>query len=374
MSYLIFFFLNEAPSDATQFDRSSSFLLISRKSGKKKRKEAGKGGVLLFVHSMYKEPNYKSKAWLTKYGWQKGQGLGKNGDGMTDFLRVAVKTDTQGLGTEILSPDEQFRGGFGWWDQVYNRAASGIKVKVSDSNEEKDDDGVQVQVAASTTKNSSNISSTNSTSSELLAKFYGGAFVKASSSLEDNKEENEDEGGSSDKKLGSLPLDDAAVFEACGKRTLSKYKYLPGKTKRAAEQERQWNQTTIDGNGTTTDYNEKNETIKNDGIKERKKKKKKKNGKDMDQPNRGDAKLLEDRKRKRGIEGAEAKKEKKKTKGKKEGGRKKEKQEEEEEKKKGGSLEEECDRPETEPIHSQETKKKRRKKKKQKIKKKKKEE
>jgi len=163
---------------------------------------------------MYKEPNYKSTAWLAKYGWQKGQGLGKNRDGATDFLRVSVKTDNAGLGTEIPSPDEQFRGGFGWWDQVYNRAASAIKVNISE--EEK----VEVKMNKKTTTSKSN-----------LEKFYGGAFVKAS---EETKEESED------KSDTATSLDEKTIFETCGGRTLSKYRFRIGKTTRAAEQEKQW--------------------------------------------------------------------------------------------------------------------------------------
>jgi Pin2-interacting protein X1 len=37
---------------------------------------------------------------LCKMGWNEGQGLGKNQDGLTDHLRVQTKSDTAGLGAE----------------------------------------------------------------------------------------------------------------------------------------------------------------------------------------------------------------------------------------------------------------------------------
>ena len=207
---------------------------------------------------MYKEPNYKSTAWLAKYGWQKGQGLGKNRDGATDFLRVSVKTDNAGLGTEIPSPDEQFRGGFGWWDQVYNRAASAIKVNISE--EEK----VEVQMNKKTTTSKSN-----------LEKFYGGAFVKAS---EETKEENEDKSDTS-----ATSLDEKTIFETCGGRTLSKYRFRMGKTTRAAEQERQW-----ESKG-DNDTNEEAEEDTRETKEERPKSTKKRKRLDADRTNKEEA-------------------------------------------------------------------------------------
>lgn len=40
---------------------------------------------------------YKSEAWLEKYGWSRGQGLGAAMDGRTDIVRVSFKDDTAGV-------------------------------------------------------------------------------------------------------------------------------------------------------------------------------------------------------------------------------------------------------------------------------------
>ncbi|KAJ3274966.1 G patch domain-containing protein 4 [Terramyces sp. JEL0728] len=63
---------------------------------------------------------------LKKYGWKKGQGLGKNGEGISKAISVGVKNDTDGLGAKS---DEW---SFQWWDHIFNKASSTIKIDQSD--------------------------------------------------------------------------------------------------------------------------------------------------------------------------------------------------------------------------------------------------
>lgn len=66
---------------------------------------------------------------MTKYGWKEGQGLGKNEQGMKEAIKVSLKNNKNGLG---LDPSDQFV--FHWWDHVFNKVASSIKIE--DSNGE----------------------------------------------------------------------------------------------------------------------------------------------------------------------------------------------------------------------------------------------
>lgn len=43
------------------------------------------------------KPQYHVAAWLEKYGWEEGKGLGKNLDGDADFIHVSKKDDTLGV-------------------------------------------------------------------------------------------------------------------------------------------------------------------------------------------------------------------------------------------------------------------------------------
>ncbi|KAF7726452.1 G patch domain-containing protein 4 [Apophysomyces ossiformis] len=71
---------------------------------------------------------------LEKYGWSKGDGLGKNKDGNTKHIAVTVKNDTKGLGVN------QDQWEFAWWDHLYNKSANAVVV-------EKDEEKGQIKVA-----------------------------------------------------------------------------------------------------------------------------------------------------------------------------------------------------------------------------------
>ncbi len=64
---------------------------------------------------------------LAKCGWEDGKGLGREEQGIKKAIKVSGKNDKQGLG---LDQSEQFV--FHWWDHVFNKVASSIKVKDED--------------------------------------------------------------------------------------------------------------------------------------------------------------------------------------------------------------------------------------------------
>jgi hypothetical protein len=67
---------------------------------------------------------YKTEAWLNKYGWTKGKGLGKNENGIKDFIKLDKKDDTVGLGGEGYAIRD-----FNWWDSIYTKAAQKLKIE-----------------------------------------------------------------------------------------------------------------------------------------------------------------------------------------------------------------------------------------------------
>jgi len=66
-----------------------------------------------------------SFAWrhMEQKGWRKGEGLGRNSQGMTDALKPKLKFDQHGMGHNRA---EEFE--FHWWDHVFNSAAKGVSV------------------------------------------------------------------------------------------------------------------------------------------------------------------------------------------------------------------------------------------------------
>ena len=69
------------------------------------------------------EKSQAVKEQMTKFGWKEGQGLGKNEQGIKEAIKVSLKNNKNGLG---LDPSEQFV--FHWWDHVFNKVASSIKI------------------------------------------------------------------------------------------------------------------------------------------------------------------------------------------------------------------------------------------------------
>ncbi|KAJ2812272.1 hypothetical protein H4S07_001511, partial [Coemansia furcata] len=55
---------------------------------------------------------------LAKYGWKKGDGLGKDGDGIKRALTVSRRSDNRGIGSDANQWNSN------WWDHLYNKASA----------------------------------------------------------------------------------------------------------------------------------------------------------------------------------------------------------------------------------------------------------
>ncbi|KAJ2880931.1 hypothetical protein H4R27_004418 [Coemansia aciculifera] len=56
---------------------------------------------------------------LAKYGWKKGEGLGKDGDGIKRAITVSRRSDNRGIGSDANQWNSN------WWDHLYNKATAG---------------------------------------------------------------------------------------------------------------------------------------------------------------------------------------------------------------------------------------------------------
>ncbi|KAG5856554.1 hypothetical protein ANANG_G00009160 [Anguilla anguilla] len=157
---------------------------------------------------------------LIRHGWEQGKGLGRDGNGISEAIKVKVKCDKGGVGH---SQGEQFT--FHWWDHIFNKASSNLVV-------ESGQEGIKVKKVTGEEEEGV-ISNKKPRKAELAkAKLYG-RFVKSgtlwsgeeqtekqSSSSEDSSE-SEDE----DQRLdlsSTTKLSDADLVKACGGRTAHK--------------------------------------------------------------------------------------------------------------------------------------------------------
>lgn len=75
---------------------------------------------------------------LAKFGWECGDGLGKNKQGISKAPNLTKKNDQTGIGLET-NRSEQF---FPWWDAIYNKTASSIEdVSIEQTQINLSDDG-----------------------------------------------------------------------------------------------------------------------------------------------------------------------------------------------------------------------------------------
>ncbi|XP_077993902.1 G patch domain-containing protein 4-like [Glandiceps talaboti] len=174
---------------------------------------------------------------LTKHGWKEGSGLGKTESGISEAIKVKLKTDNAGVGVD---PGEQFT--YHWWDHVFNKAASNITV-------ENNKDGVKVK---SQSDRKTPISTKKVTKTYDSKKMLYGTFVKSTTltweGVQGEDSENEDDTSSdsdsndddNDNKY-DVPSDEQ-LFKACGGLTAHKAARhghkLNGKLKRIEEQEK----------------------------------------------------------------------------------------------------------------------------------------
>eukprot|EP00736_Rhodelphis_marinus_P012730 Rmarinus@m.3079 len=86
-----------------------------------------------------KPPSFGEKL-MKKMGWSPGEGLGKEKNGISTYVRVYKRNHTRGLGMENRATVGQL--GDMWWDKMYNQASKEItkKQEGSDSSDSSSDD------------------------------------------------------------------------------------------------------------------------------------------------------------------------------------------------------------------------------------------
>ncbi|KAK9759372.1 hypothetical protein K7432_017745 [Basidiobolus ranarum] len=134
-----------------------------------------------------------AEAQLTKFGWQKGKGLGRNNEGIKRAISVVKKNDTKGLGAK-----EQFD--FAWWDHVYNKTSNSIKIEKSSEGVSVSKQGGEAQrnrmgiisterpSAVSSSVESSDVESGVSTPTPKAKSLLYGLFVKSGNTIQNNTE------------------------------------------------------------------------------------------------------------------------------------------------------------------------------------------
>jgi len=200
---------------------------------------------------------------LEKFGWNKGEGLGKNKDGNVKHISVTKKNDKKGVGVG------QDQWEFAWWDHLFNKSASGvvinkddekgeIKVETKNHNMRKSKTGIISTVKPSGKSDSESSSEATSVESTPVpeekprtmmdsvkavhqtiaqrvasSKLYG-AFVKSSTGALDpsaptseqtsqaSSKNASDEGSDNEFKDYSMKVTDAELFAACEGRTARK--------------------------------------------------------------------------------------------------------------------------------------------------------
>lgn len=64
---------------------------------------------------------------MESMGWEKGKGLGKNEDGMTDCIQIKRRDEGTGIGEVNATPAATFKWGDAFWDDAYATAAANFK-------------------------------------------------------------------------------------------------------------------------------------------------------------------------------------------------------------------------------------------------------
>lgn len=157
---------------------------------------------------------------LLRHGWEKGKGLGRAENGISEAIKVKVKCDKGGMGHK---QGEQFS--FHWWDHVFNKASSGLVVESGQNG---------VMVKKSDDSSDGLISNKKPRKAQQAKSMLYGCFVKSATLLSGEEQpekisDAEDDSSSSsedeDQKLDlstTTKLSDADLLKACGGRTAHK--------------------------------------------------------------------------------------------------------------------------------------------------------
>ncbi|XP_061633644.1 G patch domain-containing protein 4 [Phyllopteryx taeniolatus] len=160
---------------------------------------------------------------LKRHGWKHGKGLGRNENGISEAIKVKVKSNKSGVGHK---EGEQFT--FHWWDHVFNKASSSLEV-------ESHQDGISLKKMPEDGEEGDGgmISNKKPRKASLAkAKLYG-CFVKSATLLsgQEHPEPTVDSSSSSssdqEKDLeldlsSTTKLSDCDLMKACGGRTAHK--------------------------------------------------------------------------------------------------------------------------------------------------------
>eukprot|EP00794_Sanderia_malayensis_P014141 gene14141-15618_t len=170
---------------------------------------------------------------LAKSGWEDGQGLGRDKQGIKEAIKVSAKNDKNGLGVDL---SEQFV--FHWWDHVFNKVASSIKVEHEDGEVKLSKNPESEKLEKISSKKPSNVTK----GKDLL---YG-RFIRSGTCTESDAKidtKSCDESSEDESKLDFSSKDTLEkAFKLTGGRTAHKAARhghkLSGKLKRLEEQEK----------------------------------------------------------------------------------------------------------------------------------------
>ncbi|XP_051577950.1 G patch domain-containing protein 4 [Myxocyprinus asiaticus] len=155
---------------------------------------------------------------LLRHGWEKGKGLGRTENGISEAVKVKIKCGKGGIGH---NEGEQFT--FHWWDHVFNKASSNLVVETGQ-------DGVLVKADDDS---DGLISNKKPRKAQQAKSMLYGRFVKSATLLSgeeqpDKTSDSDDSSSSSedeDQKLdlsSATKLSDEDLLKACGGRTAHK--------------------------------------------------------------------------------------------------------------------------------------------------------
>jgi G-patch domain len=202
-----------------------------------------------------------SEAILARWGWESGQGLGRERNGIVDPLKTRLKRDGSGIGCKTYGDRTT-----NWWENVYNEAASSSSVADDVASGEKEASGKRKRKSKKPSSKKKQkecvikIQVEEDSEEEVEEELYLGRFVKAkillfvdqdevvvdehkkkSKSGEKRKKKRSSKRKKRDKRSAESkppkPTDDETMFKACGGRTTRKYA-AAGKLARLAEQDR----------------------------------------------------------------------------------------------------------------------------------------